>query len=162
MKKFLSLLLAFVLYTNLSVTALALEPTFTPSESQMSFSDNKISISLSENIEVEFIEYNVVLLTDMNTGETEILPTETIDMNGNPLSLSYVKTSDGIDIYPTTMTRWGWWDGVKCIAGVVGSAGGGLIAGSSVGTITIPGVGTISGLIIGSISGGLVGIASFC
>ena len=99
---------------------------------------------------------------DTITGETSTLPSQTVDMKGNPLELSYVKTSDGIDVYPTSMFRWGWWDGVKCVAGTLGSVGTGFLAGTAAGTITIPGVGAISGMLVGSVSGGLVGIATFC
>lgn len=67
-----------------------------------------------------------------------------------------------IDVYPTSMMRWGWWDGVKCVAGTLGSVGTDFLPGTAVGTITIPGVGTLSGMLAGSVSGGLVGIASFC
>lgn len=128
----------------------------------MSFEDNKISIEIPKNISIEFIDYNTVKLVDKLNNINEILPTQTVDMDGKILNLSYIKTKDGLDIYPSYNARWGWWDGVKCIAGVIGSVGTGALGGSAVGTITIPGVGTVSGTIIGSVSGGLVGIASFC
>lgn len=146
------------------MTAFAAEPVTNTAESEieMSFLENKISISLPDYVEVKFVSYNEVVVTDKITGETSTLPTETIDMEGEPLMLSYVKTKDGIDVYPTSMMRWGWWDGVKCVAGTLGSVGTGFLAGTAVGTITIPGVGTLSGMLVGSVSGGLVGIASFC
>ncbi|RKJ38574.1 hypothetical protein D7X25_30360 [bacterium 1XD42-8] len=164
MKRFLSLLLAGVMCMGLSLTTFAAEPNTDEisTEIEMSFEENKISISLPENVEVEFTDYNEVVVTDTITGETSTLPNQTVDMEGNPLALSYVKTSDGIDVYPTFMLRWGWWDGVKCVAGTLGSVGSGFLAGTAVGTITIPGVGTLSGMLVGSVSGGLIGIASFC
>lgn len=128
----------------------------------MSFDDHKISITLPETVEVEFNDYNEVIVTDTVTSEKATLPTGTVDMEGNPLVLSYVKTAKGIDVYPSSMERWGWWDGVKCVAGTLGSVGSGFLAGTAVGTITIPGVGILSGMLVGSVSGGLVGIATFC
>ena len=164
MKRFLSLVLVGVMCMGFSLTTFAAElPTqTTSSQIEMSFAENKISISLPQTVKIEFTDYNEVVLTDTTTGQTSILPSETVDMEGNPLALSYVKTSDGIDVYPTSMLRWGWWDGVKCVAGTLGSVGTGFLAGTAVGSITIPGVGTVSGMLVGSISGGLVGIASFC
>lgn len=164
MKRFLSLLLAVILCMGGSLTVFAAEPNpdDISTEIEMSFEGSTISISLPENVKVEFTDYNEVVVTDTITGETSTLPSQTVDMKGNPLELSYVKTSDGIDVYPTSMFRWGWWDGVKCVAGTLGSVGTGFLAGTAAGTITIPGVGTISGMLVGSVSGGLVGIATFC
>ena len=67
-----------------------------------------------------------------------------------------------MEVYPTSMLCWGWWDGVKCVAGTLGSVGTGFLAETAVGTITIPGVGTLSRILVGSVSGELVGISSFC
>lgn len=164
MKRMVSLALACIMCMVLSMTAFAAEPVTNTAESEieMSFLENKISISLPDYVEVKFVNYNEVVVTDKITGATSTLPTETIDMEGEPLMLSYVKTEDGIAVYPTSMMRWGWWDGVKCVAGVLGSVGTGFLAGTAAGTITIPGVGTLSGMLVDSVSGGLVGIASFC
>lgn len=167
MKKYLTLFLSLVLCLNFSISAFADEAISDTSKKattgiEMSFADNKISIALPDYVKATFVNYNEVRVTDTTTKESVILPTQTVDMKGNPLALSYVKTSDGIDVYPTPLARWGWWDGVKCVAGTLGSVGTGFLAGTAVGTITIPGVGTLSGLLVGSISGGLVGIASFC
>jgi len=164
MKRFLAALLicTMCMMTSLTVFAAEASAASNSTEIKMSFEDDKISIHLPANVKVEFSEYNEVVITDTITGETSVLPTQTVDMKGNSLDLSYVKTKDGIDVYPTPMFRWGWWDGVKCIGGTLGSAGLGFFAGTGAGTITIPGVGTLSGMLVGTISGGLVGIASFC
>jgi uncharacterized lipoprotein YehR (DUF1307 family) len=50
----------------------------------------------------------------------------------------------------------------KCVAGTVGSAGLGGLAGAGAGTVTLPIVGTVSGAAVGAICGGLVGAATFC
>lgn len=163
MKKFLVLALSALMLVSFSMQSFAAVSVTEPvDEIEMSFEDNKISIFLPETVTVEFNGYNEVVVTDTITNEKATLPTETVDMEGKPIALSYVKTVDGIDVYPSSMERWGWWDGVKCVAGTLGSVGSGFLAGTAVGTITIPGVGTLSGMLVGSVSGGLVGIATFC
>lgn len=132
------------------------------SQITMSFSNQKISISLPQNVVAEFMDYNIIKLTDKNTGESELLPTATVDMNGTYVSLSYVKTAEGLDVYVSRMTSRGFWDGVKCVAGTIGSAGLGGLGGASAGTITLPVIGSVSGTVIGAVSGGLTGVATFC
>ena len=72
MKRFLSLVMVCVMCLGFSLTAFAAEPpTDTASaEIEMSFAENKISISLPENVKVDFVDYNEVVLTDTLTGET--------------------------------------------------------------------------------------------
>ena len=59
-----------------------------------------------------------------------------------------------------------FWEAVarvaKCIAGTVGSAGLGALAGAGAGTVTLPIIGTVSGSAVGAVCGGLVGMATFC
>lgn len=162
MKKFIVTILSLVILFSTSTTSFASEVTKNQTdEIEMSFDNQKISLSLPKNVVAEFTDYNVVMLTDISNGLTETLPTSTVDMNGKYVSLSYVKTANGIDVYASYQTR-GIWNGVKCVAGVVGSAGLGGLGGASVGTITIPIVGSVSGTLVGAISGGLTGVASFC
>lgn len=160
MKKITSLFIAIAMCLSMTATAFAAE---SAEEITMDFSEQgKIQIDLPETMDVDFLDYNVVEITDTETGLVEVLPTQTVDMEGNVLLLSYVKTSEGLDVYASSMLRWGWWDGVKCVAGTLGSVGTGFLAGTAVGTITVPGLGALSGLLVGTVSGGLVGIASFC
>ncbi len=160
--KFTLAILSLTLIFSTSVTCFANElPKNETNEIAMNFDNRKISILLPEYITAEFTDYNIVKLTDENTGEHETLPTSTVDMNGVAVSLSYLKTSEGLDVYVSYKAR-GFWDGVKCVAGVVGSAGLGGLGGASVGTITVPVIGSVSGTLVGAISGGLTGVASFC
>ena len=82
MNRFLSLLLAGVMCMGLSLTTFDAEPNTDEisTEIEMSFEENKISISLPENVEVEFTDYNEVVVTDTITGETSTLPNQTVDM----------------------------------------------------------------------------------
>lgn len=50
----------------------------------------------------------------------------------------------------------------RCLAGIIGEAGIGFLAGSAVGTVTLPVVGTVSGAGLGAFCGALIGFASFC
>ena len=160
MKKILVSILSLTLCMIISVPVFASE--INSSGIKMTYSNDKISISLPDNVSVEFTEYNQVILKDKLTGKSEALPTYAFDAEKNLLDLSYVKTNTGIDVYATSMARLNWWDAVKCAAGTVGSAGGGFLAGAGVGTVSLPIVGTVSGSVLGAYSGGLVGIASFC
>lgn len=162
MKKIIAAILSLaIILTTTTTTSFASEIKKSNEEIAMNFDKQKISISLPKNIKTEFTDYNVVKLIDTSTGLTETLPISTVDMEGTYVALLYVKTANGIDVYPSYNTR-GFWDGVKCVAGTVGSAGLGALGGASVGTITIPIVGSVSGTLVGAISGGLTGVASFC
>lgn len=162
MKKIIAAILSLaIIVTTTTTTSFASEIKNNKEEITMNFNAQKISISLPENIKAEFTDYNVVQLTDISTGLTENLPISTVDMEGTYVALSYVKTANGIDVYPSYKTR-GFWDGVKCVAGTVGSTGLGALGGASVGTITVPVIGSVSGTLVGAISGGLTGVATFC
>lgn len=56
----------------------------------------------------------------------------------------------------------GWWKSWgKCVAGIVGGAGLGGLAGGAAASV-IPGLGTVAGIIVGGVSGGLSGAAASC
>lgn len=50
----------------------------------------------------------------------------------------------------------------RCLAGIIGEAGIGFLAGSAVGTVTLPVVGTVSGAGLGAFCGALIGFADHC
>lgn len=96
-----------------------------------------MDLALPENVEI--INYNSthVRLIDTLTGETELLPTRAVTMDGVSVFLIYTVTETGLSIEVTPATRW-----KRCTVGTIGSAVGGGIT--------------------GAIGGGMVGAASFC
>jgi hypothetical protein len=124
-----------------------------------------IKIDLPDTVVVSFDYDGVVTLQDSTSGVDEVLPTKAVNKDGLPVILKYDLVDGNVLVVKAASLiapMVGWWDGVKCVAGTLGSATlGGLTVGAQA-TIVIPGIGTVSGLVIGAVAGGLVGIATFC
>lgn len=131
--------------------------------------ESTLQLNLDDNMTFEENEYFEAFLVDNKTGETEALPMETKDQNGNPVSLVYIENDKGLEVQ--VLAQGAQLRGLgQCIAGAAGGAvtGGttGGLGGAAVGTVTLPGIGTVSaglvGAIGGTIGGGLTGAATFC
>ena len=143
-----------------------------------SINESTLEINFN-NAEVLINNSRETLLIDKITGKTTVLPSESIDKNGNKVDLIYKRVNDSIHIqllderiskskedYAQVRSFSIW----KCILGTGGAAvtGAGTLglAGSAVGTVTIPGIGTVAagavGAITGAVGGGMTGSAASC
>ncbi|MGV3102967.1 hypothetical protein [Rothia sp. 32237D007AR] len=102
-------------------------------------------------------------------GNSEVLPEEAVDQNGNQIFLKYEDNGNNelliSAIASTEMRSVG-----KCLTGIGGGAvtGAGTLglAGATVGTVTLPVIGTVGGgavgAVVGGIGGGLTGASVAC
>ncbi|MEC1736411.1 Pathogenicity island protein [Bacillus mojavensis] len=115
-------------------------------------------------------------LKDHVAGEEQVLPKNSTDKNGDPVTLQYEKIDHGVLVKLVSQES-GQTSGTvrtqsvgKCILGTGGGAitGGGTLglAGAAVGTVTIPGIGTVGagavGAITGAVGGAMTGAAASC
>ncbi len=124
----------------------------------------------SDNFEFTANSEGIATVTD-NVGNTEQLPTEALDVNGDRVFLKYSQLDNGDLLVSAVLAEQTGFRGAgKCITGVagaaIGGATGGALAGASVGTVTLPVVGTVAGSAVGAIGGGvggaLTGAATNC
>lgn len=108
-------------------------------------------------------------VTSPNGTVIDHLPESVTDHSGASLPLEYqALDSDTVKVTPRPTSQGGpfinlsWWsDWGKCLAGTIGTAGGGAIGGAAAGT-EVPVLGNTVGAIAGGISGGLAGAANYC
>jgi hypothetical protein len=143
-------------------------------ESQMGLGSNDFTFDVSGS--------GVATATSNVNGESEVLPKETTDADGQTVVLKYEETEAGelivsavdADNSISTATANGVaaadFNAGQCALGTVGGAGAGGLAGglggAAVGTVTLPVVGTVGagavGLVGGGIFGGMTGAAASC
>lgn len=125
--------------------------------------ESQANIKLNEGISYEISENGTTKITNESTGETEVLPSETKDKNGNEVALMYQGNDDNLQVNvveKSTQLR-GWQDALQCGLGTAGGIGTGGLGGATAGS-ALPGVGTVSGGIVGGIAGGMTGAAAAC
>ncbi|MCM3227378.1 Pathogenicity island protein [Terribacillus saccharophilus] len=149
-------------------------------ESQASYevenlNDSELKMTF-ENADVNVDSDGNATLKDNVTGAEEVLPKNSTDQNGDPVTLHYEAIDNGVLVQVVSQGS-GEASGTigtqsigQCLAGTGGGAitGGGTLglAGAAVGTVTIPGIGTVGagavGAITGAVGGGLTGAAASC
>ncbi|MGX7389433.1 hypothetical protein B8A44_04625 [Dolosigranulum pigrum] len=129
-------------------------------------------LNFNEGITHAFNGDGTVTLTD-SQGNSEVLPQETVDKNGENVRLVYEEAQNGqlavTAVLPQENGRQKRSAG-KCLAGIGAGAfttGTSLgIKGAGAGTVAVPGVGTVGlgvvGAVGGAIGGGLGGAAASC
>ena len=138
-------------------------------------------LSFNEGITHAFNGDGTVTLTD-SQGNSEVLPQETVDKNGENVRLVYEEAQNGqlsvTAVLPQENGRQKRSAG-KCLSGITGEGalGAGVVgsAGAAAGgTVILPGIGTFTGAtaggaalggagaVVGAIGGGLKGAAEHC
>lgn len=127
---------------------------------QLEFSD--YSFEATDDGEVEAI--------NLETGETEALPEETTDANGNKVAIKYGIEDDNTLIVTAvdsdsdasgSLGAQSAGSDAKCWLGIVGSGVGGGLAGAAAGS-AVPVIGTAAGAVSGAMAGNAVGTANYC
>lgn len=121
-------------------------------------------LSFNEGITHAFNEDGTVTLTD-SQGNSEVLPQETVEKNGENVRLVYEESQNGqlsvTAVSPQENGRQKRSAG-KCLTGIGGGAITGGLGGAQVGTVTLPGIGTVSGTIVGAVGGGMLAASQSC
>ncbi|GGH66221.1 Pathogenicity island protein [Rothia aerolata] len=122
----------------------------------------------SNEFDLSFNDEGKAIATDTE-GNSEVLPEESVDQNGNQIFLKYEDNGNNellVSAIATTEMR----SVGQCLTGIGGGAvtGAGTLglAGAAVGTVTLPVIGTVGaggvGTVVGGVGGGLTGAAASC
>ena len=165
-----SFVLMFSIVGNMGTTATAAEQKDDFAITVLNESTMRLEL-LNEDAKIDKDEAGTLTI---KKGEyVEVLPTQTMDINGNIVDLIYKLTDNGViielhkqssnTVMVMASSKW------KCTLGVLGGyysgALAGLGAGAAAGTV-VPGVGNVAGAvggtIIGAASGAMIGASSSC
>ncbi|MDO4686271.1 MAG: hypothetical protein Q4A92_06945 [Corynebacterium sp.] len=162
---------ALVAFSGLTATqtAAAEETVNFSKEAKVANLDESTALVEIDDVSFEVDENGVATATDTNTGETEVLPEDGVDKDGNGIKYVYQTDGDTLQLRAVNEfvpeTNWG-----KCAAGTAGGAATGAavagLTGAAAGTVTLPLIGTVGGgavgATVGGVGGGLTGAAQFC